>query len=418
VPEFLPFRGIRYVGHPAISSPADLGAVVAPPYDVIDDDQRSALAARDPHNAVQLILPHDDGATDRYAVAAGLFSEWQTTGVLASDAEPAFYTYRMQYVDDDGRTRSSLGVLGALTLEDPGTGILPHERTLPKAKSDRLALLAATRANLDPIWGLSLSVGLSALLEPAGPPVAQATDDDGVHHELFVIRETSAVAAIRDAIAATPLVLADGHHRFETARNYQRERAGQSDAAADAIMTLVVELAEEQLCVQPIHRLLHGLPTSFDLRTALTIAFGVEDRGPNTAEGVDRLRHEMHSTGGLGLVDATGLALLNPRTDVLASRTRDEPALLRDIPATIFTVGVMPDLPDGRGPDVEITYRDDAHTCAALVDKGAVSAAVLLNPVTVAQIHDASFARLLMPQKTTFFTPKPRTGLVFRSLDT
>jgi len=419
MPEFLPFRGIRYVaGAPSTAAgghsgePLDLSAVAAPPYDVIDDDLRASLASRDAHNAVQLILPHDEGENDRYTAAARLLAGWQRDGVLATDDEPAFYAYRMQFVDDEGSSRSSLGVLGALTLEEPGTGILPHERTMPKARSDRLALLQATRANLDPIWGLSLTEGLSALLVTDAEPIARATDDDGVHHELFALRDHATIVAIRDAVRETPLVLADGHHRFETARNYQRERRPGADRGADAIMALVVELAEDQLWVQPIHRLLHRLPAALDLRAALSAAFAVADRGANTADGVDALRHEMHTTGALGLVDTQGLAALTPRGDVLAARTRDESELLRDIPATIFAAGVLPEL-----PDVDVTYRDDAHTCAALVEKGAAAAAVLLNPVSVTQIHDVSFARLLMPQKTTFFAPKPRTGLVFRSLD-
>ncbi|MFN8036077.1 MAG: DUF1015 domain-containing protein [Acidimicrobiia bacterium] len=418
MPEFLPFRGIRYAG-PSSSpgeGPDDLGAVVAPPYDVVDDDDRAVLAARDPHNAVRLILPRDDGATDRYTAAARLLEAWRRDGVLVADPAPAFYAYRMHFVDGDGRERSSLGVLGALTLEEPGRGILPHERTLPKAKSDRLALLRATRANLDPIWGLSLTEGLSTLLEPAGRPLAHAVDDDGVSHELFGIADPDRIGAIADAVGQTPLVLADGHHRFETARNYQRERDRQ-DGGAGAIMALVVELADDQLWVQPIHRLLHGFDATFDLRVALGAAFTVESRGPNTPDGVDTLHHEMEmeTAPALGLVDRDGLALLVPRTDVIAARVEGQPRLLRDIPATVFAGGVLPALPEPA--ETHVTYRDDARTCAALVDKGAASAAVLLRSVSVRQIHDVSFARLLMPQKTTFFAPKPRTGLVFRSLD-
>lgn len=397
MPRFLPFRGLRYTTD-------DLAAVAAPPYDVIDDDERAALADRHVRNAVQLILPH--GPVDsRYAAAATLLADWQADGFLATDVEPRFYGYRMRFRDDAGRPRTTDGVLGALELpETAGTGdVLPHERTLPKAKSDRLALLRATRANLDPIWGLSPGAGLSALAA-SGTPLASCTDTDRVEHWLSAIDDPAAVAAIEAAVAGAPVVLADGHHRFETAITYRDEQraAGQVHPGNDAIMCLIVELSDEQLFVQPIHRLVTAVPSGYDLRAVIADHFTVVDAGANTGEGVDALYRRMGTEGGLGLADSTGLALLVPHdTDPSTSD------------AARFETAVTPALPS----TADVTYRDDAATCASLVDKGVAAAAVLLRPVTVEQIRAAADTRTRMPQKTTFFAPKPRTGAVFRSLD-
>jgi uncharacterized protein (DUF1015 family) len=419
VADFLPFRGIRY--DPELLSgarPATLDAVAAPPYDVIDDEERAALEARDPHNSVRLILPRDEGAIDRYQVAAATLTAWSRLGILRTDLAPQLYGYEMRFHDDAGHPRRTRGVLGALALPPAGdaggaNAILPHERTLPKAKSDRLELLRATRANTDPIWGLSLTDGLTELLDPLGNAAAVCTDDEGVAHELFPIQEPDRIEAIRAAVARSSVVLADGHHRFETACTYRDERlaAGLDDDGAAAIMTLVVELVEHELSVRAIHRLLDGI-ASVDLRIALRDAFDVIDAGANEPDGVAALTRHMVDDGALGLVDRAGLALLVPRAEVFAERLVDVPAEERDVDAARFEAGVMPVIPGAR-----VTYRNDAAAVAAIVDKGGADAAVLLRPVTVEQIRRAALAGVRMPQKTTFFHPKLRTGMVFRSLD-
>jgi uncharacterized protein (DUF1015 family) len=418
VPEFLPFAGIRYDAARLAGSTgraADVAAVAAPPYDVIDDDDRAVLEAADPHNAVRLILPREVAGRDCYEAAADALTSWRDGGVLVADREPHFYLYAMEFEDEDGRPRHTRGVIGAVALpEAPGAGgVMPHERTMPRAKSDRLALLRATRANFDPIWCLSLAPGLTELLDAGeGAPLAECVDAEGVRHRL---RELSGdVAAVAEQVGSASLMIADGHHRFETACAYRDERvaAGVDDPGAGGIMAFVVELSDDELCVRAIHRLLTGL-AGVDLRAAVAPGFDVVDAGPNTPEGVAALRKRMTSEGGLGLVDARGLALLVPRPDALAPALApvDEP--LRTIDATIFEAGIQTCLPSA----AEVGYRSDAGVVAALVEKGAAEAAVLLRPVTVPQIRAAAFAGVRMPQKTTFFHPKPRTGMVFRSLD-
>ncbi len=215
MPHFSPFAGVRYDPQTA---GAPLDALAAPPYDVVDDDHRASLEAADEHNSVRLILPRDaelDG--DRYARAAATFAEWCGRGVLVRDATPRFYAYRMTFTDTHGNHRHTRGVIGALGLPEPAGGdVLPHERTLPKAKSDRLSLLRAMRVNVDPIWALSLASGVTELTEGA-TPLATCRDTDDVVHALGAIDDPAAIAAISDLVGSSPLVLADGHHRFETA---------------------------------------------------------------------------------------------------------------------------------------------------------------------------------------------------------
>jgi len=408
VPEFLPFAGIRY---DLEGRDTCLDAVTAPPYDVIDDDARARLEAADARNAVHLILPRDARGEDRYTRAAVAFQSWLADGTLVRDRE-RFYRYRMTFIDDDHRPRHTLGVIGALELSPPGEGsVLPHERTMPKPKSDRLDLLRAVRHNLDPVWGLSLGP-LTAAIGSQATVLAECRDPDGVVHELAAIDDPDAHAAITAAVAAAPLVIADGHHRYETALAYRAEQhaAGAGPGPHDQILAFVVELIEDELSVRPIHRLLAGLGGA-DVRALAAEMFTVTDAGPNTPEGVDALRLRMAEEGALGLADRAGLSVLVPRPDRLAARLEEHPAVVRAVDATICDVGILAAL-----PSADVAYRNDAQVVAGLVAKGDIDAAVLLKPVTVSQIHDVAVAGERMPEKSSFFAPKPLTGLVFRSL--
>jgi uncharacterized protein (DUF1015 family) len=417
VPEFSPFAGIRY---DCDAAGAALDVVVAPPYDVVDEEERAALEAAHPRNSVRLILPRDEHAEgDRYARAAARFAEWCADGVLVADAQPRFYAYSMEFTDDRGRPRHTRGVIGALALPDPARDeksdagpVLPHERTLPKAKSDRLALLRAMRVNVDPIWGLTLGAGLTARLDGA-TPLATCTDEGGTVHRLGAIDDPEAIAAIETIVRDSPLVLADGHHRFETACNYRDEQraSGADDPGAAAIMCFVVELVDDELWIEPIHRLV-DLPPGHDLRTALADVFTIEDAGPSTPENVDALVERMRAEGALGLVDRRGLALARPDAGARTVALAEEHPAVAATDAAVVEALVVPRLPRATWQ-----YRHDAHAIAAAVDKGTAAAGILCTPVSVAQTRAAATDGARMPQKTTFFSPKPRTGMVFRSLD-
>ncbi len=282
--------------------------------------------------------------------------------------------------------------------------MLPHEQTLPKPKSDRLDLLRATRANLSPIWGLSMAAGVTATFDPTDDePVADAYDDDGIRHQLWVLRDPDAVAAVGDAVGTAPVVLADGHHRYETARAYQaecREANGGKPGPYDLVMALVVELAEEQLRVGAIHRTVRGLPEDFDLVGALSEWFDVVRAG--AADG--RTLGALQDSRSLALVTGGQAYLLLPRQALYEEAGNDLDSSL---------VAMVLD----RLPDHEVTHRHSVDEAMEALRTGEGDAALLLRPVTVKQIDEWANERRRMPPKTTYFSPKPRTGMVFRSLD-
>lgn len=390
-----------------------LDDVVCPPYDVISEGERVALISRSPTNVVRLELPQDDAerqdvdaagrpaAPDRYEAAARLLDAWRDGGVLHRDPVPSFYGYRMTFTDPAGQRRQTVGVVGALGLEPPGTGILPHEETTPKAKTDRLDLLRATRANLSPIWGLTPAQGLNKLADPPEHPAEHATDPDRVLHEVWPITEPDRIEAIRAAVESQPVLIADGHHRFETALNYQRERseAGLSGEAEGLVLALIVELSVEHLTVQAIHRVLSGLPRGFDLPAALDEWFDVTPTAP-----VDRtILARMDDAGALAVLTPAGAWLARPRESVVAAAAHDLDSSRLDVALSAL-------------PEHHLAFQHGWDNCAAAVAAGQADAAVLLRPASVDQIAAIAEGGVRMPPKTTFFWPKPRTGMVIREL--
>jgi uncharacterized protein (DUF1015 family) len=400
MPRFEPFAGLRYSPDRVV-----LDDVVAPPYDVISEEDQVGLEARSPYNSVRVELPRDDPPADRYQEAARLLDDWRAEGVLGRDDQDAFYGYRMRFTDEDGRDRETRGVVGALQLEPPGRGILPHERTMPKPKGDRLYLLRATQANLSPIWGLSLASGLSDLIPPPGPIAARCTDTDATAHELWPVTDPAAVKAIAASVGSAAVVIADGHHRFETALAYQEERraaAGGRAAGYDLVMALVVELADEQLSVRAVHRLIAGLPKGFDIVAGLAPAFELSPTEPPDG------------TIGQRMLAADSVAVLTPHGTWLARpRAADE----ADTPASGQLDSMLLDRALTTLPPHELTYQHGWDLAAAAVTKGLADAAVLLRPASVARIAQTGRGGERMPPKTTFFWPKPRTGLVFREVE-
>jgi uncharacterized protein (DUF1015 family) len=372
--------------------------VIAPPYDVIAPEEVTALRSRSPYNSVRIELPDAEGDLDPYQSAAGRIRQWQAEGILRRDPAPTLYGYRMTYTDPTGRRGQTVGVIGALGLEPPGSGqIFPHEQTTPKAKSDRLHLLQATQLNTSPIWALSLATGLSeALASPENASSVAVTDDEGIRHELWLITDPETIVRVSAAVGAAPVVIADGHHRFETALTYQRESPA---AAAGAVMALVVELADEQLSVLAIHRLIAGLPADFDVLAALARHFDVTATTTSDAA----LLQEMAETDSLALVTPGGVWLLRPTPETTAAAAQDLPSSQLEVARADF-------------PDHEVVYEPTLERALGALTRGQAQAAVLLRPVTVEQIASTGRGGARMPPKTTFFWPKPRTGFVFREV--
>jgi uncharacterized protein (DUF1015 family) len=397
-------------------SRVDLADVTVPPYDVIDAADRRALVARHPASAILIDLPlapdgSADTATDEspdvYAEAADTLHRWLDDGVLRRDDAPAFYGYRMSYADEHGQRRHTTGVFGALALSRPDEGfILPHEFTMAKAKSDRLRLTRATRANLSAVWGLTASPGLTVLLDNGSATTSTWVDDAGVEHQLWAITDVDQQAAISAIADASPVVIADGHHRYETALTYRDEQraADRPDdhgvtPGAESMLLYLVELADDELSVLPIHRLIGGLPDDLDLVEALQAFFEISPAGPIGADIADR----MAAAGALTLVLPDAAWFMQPRPEAMVG--------VRPLDSSRLDVALA------ALPTHELSFQHGVDRVIDRVTAGEVQAGVLLRPATVAQIIDIAHGGERMPPKTTFFHPKPRTGVVFRLLD-
>jgi uncharacterized protein (DUF1015 family) len=391
VPRFEPFRAIRYA--PTV----DLDAVIAPPYDVLSDADVDALAARDEHNIVHVDVPR--GGPDRYADAGALLRSWLTAGVLVRDDEPTFTLYRMRFTDAAGARRDLVGVLGGLEVVDEGAGgVLPHERTTPKASTDRLDLTRATDANLSPVWGLSLAGGLTELLAAPGEPVGAVTVD-GVEHVVERVRDPDRIAAIRDHLGRDDVLIADGHHRYGVSRIHRddvRAATGRGDTAAEETLAFVGELVAEQLSIEAIHRLYRGIDAA-TLRGALATRFELTPAEPPTPATLAA----MEATGRLVLVEPEGATWLTPRPGAFDDVRSLDGAWLE---ATLD------------GTDAEVTYQHGLAEVVDAVATGTATAAVLIRPVSIVEIERTAREGLLMPPKSTFFTPKLRTGFVLRDV--
>jgi uncharacterized protein (DUF1015 family) len=391
VPAFRPFRALRY----AVD---DLGAVVAPPYDVLTEAEVLELTDRSEHNIVRVDVPlHGE---DRYARSAEVLRRWQDERVLRRDEKPSFTIYRMRFSDVTGAARDLAGVLGGLEVVDEGAGgVLPHERTTPKASTDRLDLTRATGTNLSPVWGLSLARGLTELLREPGE-VLGSVQDGGVEHVVERVTDPERVAAIAAVVGSDDVLIADGHHRYAVSRTYRdevRRATGRTDTPAEQTLAFVSELVPEQLSVAAIHRLYAGLPLA-ELQTTLERWFVVEPTDPPGPETLAA----MEAAGFLVLVGPDGAWRMTPRPEAFAGVRALDGAWLET---------ALADVP------VTVRYQHGLAEALAAVTGGEAPAAVLIRPVSIAEIERTAREGLLMPPKSTFFTPKLKTGFVLRPLD-
>lgn len=395
MPRFEPFAALRYA--PTLP----LEKVAAPPYDVLSDADIDALLARHPRNIVAVDVPRESDGPSRYDDAARRLRSWVAEGAMVRDAQPTFTIYRMRFVDEAGQQRETVGVLGGLEVVDEGAdGVLPHERTTPKAKSDRLDLTRATGANLSPVWGLSLTAGLTDLLREPAELVGTCRDEQGVVHTVERVTDPERLQSIRSAVAASPVLIADGHHRYAISRTFRDEiRAVHgTETAAELTLTYVAELVDDQLSIDAIHRLYHGVPAETLLEWFAPF-FHFAEAGPVTAG----FSAEVVTRGALCLVRADGTGVwLTP-----------EPSAFDDVRAL-----------DGAylehalvGRNLEVDYQHGVQHVLERVSSTDATVGVLIRPTSIVEIRRTADERLLMPPKSTFFTPKLRTGLVLRPLD-
>ena len=412
-----PLRALHY----ELGKIGSFSDVVAPPYDVIDDEQRAELAARSPYNVVELDLPRDPEGGDRYEHAAGLLRGWVEEGALRRDPEPAIWALEQDYGAPDGGRLTRRGFLARVRLAPYGEGIRPHERTQPGPKEDRLRLTRATRHNLSPIFALHPGDAWRHLA-PAlgGDPWAEVTDADGTANRVWRVGDRAVHEAIAAELVSRELLIADGHHRYETALAYQREIGG--EGPHDHVLTALVSLEDAGLTVFPTHRLISGLaddPAKQEaLGTGVKQLFEIEEVPTDTLDPAGE-----EGVGVFGYIDshlerAFRLRLRDPGRleERLAGRSEAYRTLDAAILEELVLKGVLGmtagDIAAKRG----IGYTPSVDEALTKLGGGDYQAAFVLRPTPVDQVRAVAAAGETMPPKSTYFFPKLLTGIVFNPL--
>jgi uncharacterized protein (DUF1015 family) len=433
VPEIRAFRALRFDPEKV----GDVGNVVCPPYDVIGPELQKTLLSRHPANAVRLDLPEvqaGEGPDDRYRRAARTLSAWRIDGTLRKDGQPSIYVYEQTYrVPGSDQVRTQRGFFGRLYLEDlvSGSGVLPHERTLSAPKEDRYKLMRATSVNTSPIVGVFADPSgraIAALAEIAAKPAdADVTDDDGVNHRLWAVAadgpQGELVRSVIEAADRSPITIADGHHRYETAIKYRDERrankSGETDPSTDYVMMLFLETTSQKLTVLPTHRVVRGLGDE-GVRDLLDHAGWLFDVTPvaDRAE-LEAAYSSVDVPGGegrFGLWTRNGGAILRARPADFTLSLKDGGPALKRLDVTLLQAALdrlcgidaaaiaAGRLAYSKSITEALDWVDEAHDGA--------DAAFLLDPTPVAEIAAVALEGDVMPQKSTYFYPKALTGLI------
>jgi uncharacterized protein (DUF1015 family) len=426
--EFVPFHGLRYN-----TDTLNLNGVLAPPYDVIKGAMREELLQQSPYNIVEIELPAGEDDS-KYDHAAQVLKQWREEGVFVLD-DAAFYIYEQEFaVPGNGEIKKRRGVLGALMLEEFGKGVQPHEHTLSGPKEDRLKLLRATRTNISPIFGLYADNDgwVTQLLENyciGSPTICEARDGEGVLHRLWRVTDDETVNAIVAALEDEPVLIADGHHRYETALNYRNECAQKAGAAwtgseaENYVMMMAVATLDPGLIVLPTHRVVKNVDseTLETLPEKLNEYFLVEPFHGD-AKALD-LRINEGETVRIGLVlpDAKYELTLREGAAHLGAMNKTRSGAFNNLDVSVLHQLIL-ERELGIGAEQlaggqHVAYTIDPEDAAKKVESGQGGAAFLLRPTRIEQVRECCGAGDKMPQKSTYFYPKLITGLVLRPLD-
>ncbi len=402
-----PFAATRY------SDPLRLSALTSPAYDLIAPEERENLAQADEHSIVHLTLP-TFGADD----AQRRLNAWRDQGVLVSDREPALFVYDLAETGAAPERLSTRGWVGSITLVPPGSpAISPHEETMPEPVADRLRLLAATQANLEPIvlthdGTRSVSEELAHGHVDGAEPIIDLIDDAGVRHRLWRVADREHVTAVCADFADRRAVIADGHHRYQSYLDYQALQHATVAGAGpwDRGLALLVPTEGHGPQVRAIHRVVPDLPLDRAVQAA-SIAFRTTSIAPLTASETDDLLANSTRTTVLLTDGNHWSALTDPDRASLLGSTADELAdAWSDLDIALVDTGLI----EGRwaAAGTVILRHSAAAAIATARDRSGV--AVLVRPTAAATVLDLAARGVLMPRKSTFFVPKPRTGLVLR----
>jgi uncharacterized protein (DUF1015 family) len=421
--EVLPFKALHY----DLGKVGSLDAVAAPPYDVIDAAQRQALLERSPYNAVAIDLPKpfdpadpdSNPSGDPYAEAAARIESWRSDGALVQDEEPSLWALTQDYVAPDGNSYSRNGILARVRVEDYETGtVRPHERTHPGPLLDRLELTRATGYNLSSIFSLSTEDAWP-LVEPTLPdePWGEVRDEDGTVNRLWKVEDPAVHRAVTECLAEAQLLIADGHHRYETARAFRDEVGG--EGSHNYTLMSLTGLDDPGLLVFPTHRLLSGFADDPEkqqrLGNGLRELFDVtevarEEIDPASEDGV----------GVFGLYDSFHKRAFRLRLKDLGMvdrRLEGKPEAYRRLDSAILETLVLKGLAGMSDHDIDerngLEYAKSVDAALSMVDEGGYDVAFIQRGVPVEQVKDICNTDAVMPPKSTFFFPKAMTGYAF-----
>jgi uncharacterized protein (DUF1015 family) len=420
-----PFRALRYD-----LDRVRLADVVTQPYDKITPAMQAHYYAASPFNLVRIELGDKRIEGDVYEGAAAHLQQWRGQGVLKQDREPSLYAYAQQFATPDGLRQERRGFVALGQLEDYERRVVfRHEQTLSGPKTDRLNLLRATRASFGQLFMLysDPQAAIEATLFPARPPGGEITDEYGVVHRVWRIADPQVIAKVQAAMSDKPLIIADGHHRYETALNYRNERRasgnGNLQAPYERAMMTFVNMDSPGLVILPTHRVVHGL-AMFDPEQLLRGAkryFEVED----LPASLDIAGAAAALTKGDG---TTLIAFAGARNFRFHARRDATDAFLSDVSPRqraldvvvlhrVLLQQVLGISEQAIREQRNLAYLRDTSEAMERVRSGAADVAFLMNPVPIAQMREVAFAGEVMPQKSTDFYPKLLSGLVGYALD-
>ncbi len=423
--EIRPFRGWRY-------SAAEISPLIAPPYDILDADDKAALVRQSPDNIVAVDLPHvppkELGPPEAYEAAAALLTRWQTTGVMRQDARPAVYVYEQSYTWG-GKRYCRRAMLTGVRATDFGKDVIPHEHTFAGPKADRLKLTECTGMQLSPIFGFYNDphgqVGERLARAAEGTPAATATLA-GVEEKLWVLDDPAALRALAEAIKNEPVFIADGHHRYTTAMNYAKalRQAGTIDADHETnfVMFALVARTDPGLLILPTHRLVTGLTSEFSfpaLRAALGKKFEASriDAGKVDLSDADTFLKPF-GPAAMAVLDGEEvwtLRLTDPSAMEAAAPNECEAWRALDV-SILQELVIERAMSPWKGPDFAVTYTPDGLKAAAAVRSARARIAFCLQGTPLSAVETIARAGATMPHKSTYFYPKLATGMVLKPI--
>ncbi len=438
--DVVPFRGIRYNRRKV----PDLSLVISPPYDIISPVEQQSYHGKHSHNAIHLDygleLPGDDNQNNRYTRAAETFSEWQTGKILTPDPVPAFYLCREEFRLGDGTTATRDGFIALIRLADFSEGVvLPHEETASGPKEDRLRLMQATGANLSAIFCLYADPGQtvikSLMKASAEEPDIRIKDEADTVHSLWVVDDPAATSSISEMLSNKTLLIADGHHRYETALAYRDARRAEDgpgpEKPYDFLMVYLSDMENTGQSILPIHRFVSGIKTETmdKLEASLSEKFQVVEITGSAAERQKKMLNALaessdgHNVFGMYLPGQDSYHLLTGRETrpMIDAGETGRSASFRSLDTAVLDRLILGEIlgisQDGPNQSAKVRFVERTEKALGELDTPGLDAVFMVNATSMEEIRSVADNGEKMPQKSTYFYPKPVTGLVFRSFD-